>query len=158
MSYLALLQNADLFNEIAENFERVAPTLLKIGDEDQAPTIAEAVFKHYTRNIPQDTDPSEKFVQMLSDGGFKVPQDELALLHSNQQKVYVYELQHKGQYSTTDLYNNTLGKEWVSHADDLQYLYGNNPYFPPLERAEDLQVQDTMLTLWTNFATTGYGN
>lgn len=53
----------------------------------------------------------------------------------------------------------------VCHGDDLFYLFPAGPILMPpadgpqdLQRPDDLAVRDIISKLWTNFATTGYGN
>jgi hypothetical protein len=43
------------------------------------------------------------------------------------------------------------------HLDDLMYLFPQDHFFPGSRRTpEDDQMVDTLITLWTNFAHTGY--
>ncbi|KAK7066842.1 hypothetical protein SK128_000816, partial [Halocaridina rubra] len=96
---------------------------------------------------------------MYGDRRFVAPMDESVTFHSRDsahgKHVYFYELQHRGLASFGDLYNLSFGEHWISHGDDLQYLFNDLSYYPPLQRKDDLMVSKIMLTLWSNFAATG---
>nr|XP_053646162.1 uncharacterized protein LOC128698084 isoform X2 [Cherax quadricarinatus] len=47
----------------------------------------------------------------------------------------------------------TVGKHWVTHADELPYLFPSGRF--ELTRAPDLALGDLFTKLWTNFADTG---
>ncbi|XP_071526965.1 carboxylic ester hydrolase-like [Panulirus ornatus] len=92
---------------------------------------------------------------------FGVPNDLSARLHARNtnpdRNTYIFQLMHRGQHSISDLLNVQVGKHWVSHADDLIYLFSGGPLYPQalLEHPEDLRLRDIMTSLWVNFATTG---
>nr|XP_053646150.1 uncharacterized protein LOC128698080 isoform X2 [Cherax quadricarinatus] len=72
---------------------------------------------------------------------------------SHQPKTYTFELQYRGERSFTDRHNLTFGKHWVTHSDDLIYLFNSEEF--ELTRPADLALRDLFTKLWTNFADTG---
>ncbi|XP_071523453.1 venom carboxylesterase-6-like [Panulirus ornatus] len=123
--------------------------------------LALSVYNYYLGETKIREEKAEELTQMLSDRHFKVCNEETAHLHTVHNaplghKVFKYELQHRGQKSLADFYNSTLENTWVSHGDDIQYLFDMLPdILQPLEHPADLRVRDIMLTLWINFAATG---
>ncbi|KAK8391306.1 hypothetical protein O3P69_017135 [Scylla paramamosain] len=43
----------------------------------------------------------------------------------------------------------------AGHGDDMMYLSQASPHPVPMHRRQDLHMQDILVTLWTNFASTG---
>ncbi|XP_042869255.1 cholinesterase-like [Penaeus japonicus] len=71
-------------------------------------------------------------------------------------RVFTYELQHRGEHSTFDDFYppSNMSKDWVFHGDDLQYLFYKKNQ--SLTKGEDLFVSRIMVDLWTNFAASGH--
>lgn len=44
----------------------------------------------------------------------------------------------------------------AGHGDDIRYLLQLPDDTEPWHRVQDLHMQDILVTLWTNFASTGY--
>ncbi|XP_066964622.1 venom carboxylesterase-6-like isoform X1 [Macrobrachium rosenbergii] len=156
LASMPLLLNKSMADAVIDDFQAVAPAMLYLENESFATQVAQSIYQFYLGNQKISLDLADQTVQMLSDASAKVTQDEVAALHSATGYVFAYELQHRGQNSIIDLYNSTTGKKWVSHADDLQYLFSKSPYFPQLEKSDDKRVRDLITTLWTNFAATGF--
>ncbi|XP_064080223.1 venom carboxylesterase-6-like [Macrobrachium nipponense] len=156
LAAMPLLLNKSMADAVIDDFQAVAPAMLYLENESSATQVAQNIYQFYLGNQKISLDLADQTVQMLSDASAKVTQDEVAALHSATGYVFAYELQHRGQNSIIDLYNSTTGKKWVSHADDLQYLFSESPYFPQLEKTDDKRVRDLITTLWTNFAATGF--
>ncbi|XP_068237831.1 venom carboxylesterase-6-like [Palaemon carinicauda] len=156
LSAMPLLLNKSMADAVVEDFQRVAPAMLYLENENFATQVAQSIYHFYLGNRKISMDLAEQTVQMMSDASAKVTQDEVAAQHSATSYVFVYELKHRGQNSILDLYDSTTGKKWVSHADDLQYLFVDSPYFPQPEKPDDKRVRDLIVTLWTNFAATGF--
>nr|XP_053655595.1 LOW QUALITY PROTEIN: juvenile hormone esterase-like [Cherax quadricarinatus] len=143
-----LTQDLNTIGSVAMNFD----------DEDPSLKLAERAFEHYhCGHISVNA--SKPLVKLFGDRGFNVPHHETTRLHSQSialgNLVFAYVLQHRGQYSLTDAYNTTITDQWVSHGDDLQYLFEGAASLPTLDTPEDLQLRELMVSLWTNFASMG---
>lgn len=73
--------------------------------------------------------------------------------------IYFYNFDYRGSYSST---SSAMGNETdygVAHADELQYIFSPPAIDKPADAKfskTDLQVQKTMVELWTSFAETGF--
>ncbi|XP_068250011.1 venom carboxylesterase-6-like [Palaemon carinicauda] len=144
------------------NFAEIGPIALEFSDADVSPlnqTIK--IFDHYLHSANIDVHTIDNVTRMFSDRYFTIPHDITSQMHAKnlqrwQKKVYAYELTYRGQRSFSDIYGYGLevGKDYVTHADDLCYFFDGG-YFEPLEKEDDLKVRDIMTNLWANFATYG---
>ncbi|XP_071527813.1 uncharacterized protein [Panulirus ornatus] len=160
---MGTLVNATLRDSIGQDFEVAGPASLLLEPYDVSPVYtARRVYHRYLGSTKVTLAKATEFMQMFSDAYHKICQAETAFLHTvwreagRPQHVFKYELQHRGEHSLADIYQSTLNKEWVGHADDLQYVFNAKPSLRPrLRQPDDLLVSQLMLTLWTNFADTG---
>ncbi|KAK7068043.1 Carboxylesterase 5A [Halocaridina rubra] len=158
---LDVLRNPDWVSAVKNNFKEAAPVALRMGSETEDPEhMARRAFYHYVNDV-EINENINGFVKLISDRLYTACQDEAAKFHSKGSdsygpRIYRYKLLHRGQNSYSDPYENPLSKNWVTHADDLQYLFESTVWpFQPLERPDDLFVRDIMLKMWTNFARDG---
>ncbi|KAG7153838.1 Bile salt-activated lipase-like 8 [Homarus americanus] len=85
--------------------------------------------------------------------------------HSSSTNTFRYMMTHRSQLSMADFFPTDVGSHWVSHGDDLYYLFRGGPFLQPpqqspkrlhdLQSKDDLAVRDIITALWTNFAATG---
>ncbi|XP_042210261.1 venom carboxylesterase-6-like [Homarus americanus] len=149
--------------KLEREFTTAGPASLYYGAWEESPVyMARRAYYHYLGETKLSGEKIEEINQMITDGIVRVPQEESAQLHTTWSKphsVFKYELQHRAQYSISDLANATtaIPKHWVSHGDDLLYIFNItiNNITMSLGRPADLFLRDVMLTLWTNFAATG---
>lgn len=96
---------------------------------------------------------------MIGDRSFIYGIYQSALIHAamGHQPIWFYNFAYKGQYSYGDYFAKTsddINFNWgTSHCDDLLYLFKTPAIFPSLSDPNDLKMSETMVTLWTNFAT-----
>ncbi|XP_047480846.1 juvenile hormone esterase-like [Penaeus chinensis] len=158
---LPLFGNEALRSSMRFNFEESAPVALEFCEGDISPLNQTLlIFDHYLGGINFNEKDAENVKNMFSDRHFAVCHDLTSLLHDQnsaqkKKKVFRYEFKHRGKRSLSDFNPLDFGKEWVSHVDELFYLFEGGPVFAPLEDEDDLKVRDIMTTLWTNFALTG---
>ncbi|XP_064079820.1 venom carboxylesterase-6-like [Macrobrachium nipponense] len=149
--------NPWLSQDLVDNFEIAAPTMMAVDKESSPVHLARKIFHHYLGNQSISWDVVNETVQMISDLAFKWSHAEVTQLHANQNlqgtKVFAYELQYRGQHSFTDLCGPEAGDQWITNADDLPYLF--NYTVINLQHPEDLAVRELMVDLWTNFALHG---
>ncbi|KAK7075268.1 Carboxylesterase 5A [Halocaridina rubra] len=148
------VMKADLLN----NFEEMGPASLDIKAGNSHPVqLAKAIFHYYVGGVQADTKDADKLCQMYGDWHFNVGHDLFSKLYAKSvREIYLYELNHRGQRSFQNFYNLEVGGKWVSHADDLFYLFtGGQTLWTTLERDEDLHVRDILTGLWYSFAASG---
>ncbi|XP_063885791.1 pyrethroid hydrolase Ces2a-like isoform X2 [Scylla paramamosain] len=151
-----------LRRRLEDDFTEVGPLSLVLADNDPNKEIKAEALYHYYLGESINLELKDNFTQLHTDYNFAVPNDLVALAHSTCAKphrhTFFYELTHRGQRSVNDPLNITVGKHWVTHADDILYLFLGETFRPgllPLERPEDLALRDIMSKLWVNFAYTG---
>ncbi|XP_069195185.1 carboxylic ester hydrolase-like [Procambarus clarkii] len=180
MYSLKILAKKEMVEDLNQNFTLAGPVSLLFQEWEEAPVyLARRAYYHYMGDTLLTQDNAQQAAQLLSDRFFSVPHEETSELHTAAglplgHSLFKYQLQHRAQYSFTDLYNVSLKNHcklrlvllvdfvqpeahvWVGHGDDLQYLFNSQPaILPPLQRPSDLFMRDIILTLWTNFATDG---
>ncbi|CAL4110165.1 unnamed protein product [Meganyctiphanes norvegica] len=138
-----------------------APLILEFRDEEpRRQEMAVQVYKHYLGGdgVP-GSGHADQMTQMLGDRYFAVPHDLSSKLHLQNRKtenIFLYEFKHRGKLSSGDLFRTDIGKDWVTHADDLLYLFSGGPLFiRDLEDEQDLRMRDIILNSWYNFAKSG---
>ncbi|XP_045601203.2 carboxylic ester hydrolase [Procambarus clarkii] len=151
--------NKSLRSELKDNFATAGLSFLEISPDDETPLdLATRIFHHYLGGVNLEEENADQVVQMLSDRGFVVGHEWVTRLHSKVAATYTYELTYSGQLSLTNLFPGfTLDKKWVSHADDLIYMFHGGPLFTilPISTPEDQRVRNIFTQLWVNFAATG---
>ncbi|KAK3858801.1 hypothetical protein Pcinc_035035 [Petrolisthes cinctipes] len=158
---LPMFANEALRSSLLLNFRNIGPVTLVFHPEDISPlnqTIK--IYDRYLGGINLDANTADNVTQLFSDRLFTVCQDLTSTLHAgnvarHDKHTFQYELTHRGQRSIADIFNLDIGKDWVSHMDELPYLFTGGPLWQPLEREEDLKLRDTITDMWTNFAATG---
>ncbi|XP_069169364.1 carboxylic ester hydrolase-like isoform X1 [Procambarus clarkii] len=170
----------DLRKALQERFHELGPVALSFDTADDTPLLlARQVFNHYLGGVHLDEAHAEQVVKMFTDRTFAVCHDLTSILHSrssagplphhhskaphrkdhhikdHHRRTYTYELHYRGEHSITDIFNITIGRHWVTHADDLFYFFTGGEAWLPLTRPQDLAFRDLLIRLWVNFATTG---
>ncbi|XP_037805074.1 venom carboxylesterase-6-like [Penaeus monodon] len=125
--------------------------------EDDPAYLARRTFYRYMESTELNNHTLENFQRMLTDRHHSQCHEDTAFFHAKSgSKVFLYQLQHRGQFSFSDVFDVTIGSHWIGHMDDIQYLFYNSTNFQPLQRDGDLLVSRIMATLWSNFAKTGH--
>ncbi|CAL4062346.1 unnamed protein product, partial [Meganyctiphanes norvegica] len=150
-----------LFDEIARNFSEIAHWTLDLLPSENH--VAKELYEYYLGGVRKYTDEdADALVQMSGDLMFSIPNDIILQLHARDtlygRHIFAYDFQHRGQNTLMQDTAPHIGEDWVSHADELQYLfsYTDGWFGKPLDRKEDLQMRKLLLDLWSNFAK--YGN
>ncbi|KAK8749773.1 hypothetical protein OTU49_015534, partial [Cherax quadricarinatus] len=161
----------NLQESLLNNFSYVGPLSLICCEGSSDPlSITKRVYTYYLGglNFSFETQ-KDQIIQMFGEYHLQVPQDFTEVLHYHNdpsKKVFAYELVHRGQLSQGDFFVPLLSNHYVTHGDDLYYLFRGGPFLQPvpsipgrpydLQREVDLRVRHFITTMWTNFAT--YGN
>ncbi|XP_042225142.1 venom carboxylesterase-6-like [Homarus americanus] len=159
LAALPILTSREVQEALTQDFGEIGPVAVNFEDEDAGLSLARRVFKYYLGDLNITEASAKELVELFGDRWFNVPHEETTSLHSRDtvlgKNVVAYALVHRGEHSLADVYNSPLALTWVSHADDLQYLFDGAASLPPLQRPQDLELRQLMLTMWTNFAATG---
>ncbi|XP_071526061.1 cocaine esterase-like [Panulirus ornatus] len=160
----------EIFNAIETNFSVMAPVVLQCqADNTDPPSVARRIFRHYLGEGKLDPEAqSEELTRMMTDRHMMVDNEMMVMQHVKNPatgNTFRYVLTHRGELSFGDFFPSDVGSQWVSHLDDLYYLFRGGrmlqpPHQPPqrprdLREEEDLAVRDIMTALWTNFAAKG---
>ncbi|XP_050720768.1 cholinesterase 1-like [Eriocheir sinensis] len=150
--------------QLLSEFERFAAYSVGTDQDEEPYLLARRIFFHYlgAGNLTLTQSNIDRWIEMFGDVFFNMPHDLASQFHARDADyghgVYMYQLDHRGQNSFTELAirtNMTIDFKWVGHGDDLQYLSNSVFSVPPLERTDDLFLSEVMLRLWTTFAATG---
>ncbi|XP_047488976.1 juvenile hormone esterase-like [Penaeus chinensis] len=143
-------------NELGTNFKRAGSVSLSFESEIEPGHLAGVSYFYYVGNNLINIKEVANLTQLYTDRYFSVCTDHTAMLHAQHgSKVYFYELDHRALASSTDKFQLFFDSKWVSHGDDLQYLFSGSNGFPYLRTHNDLLTGEIITTLWTNFAKTG---
>ncbi|XP_063860225.1 venom carboxylesterase-6-like [Scylla paramamosain] len=167
---LPALAEKHLLEELQHNFSVAGPASLELVGRSEDPVgVARQLYHHYLGTTHVTEAHAENFMRMLTDSHFAVCHDLTTARHAQAVhptgRTFRYELQHYAQLSLSQLLCPSCDKKWVSHVDDLYYLFRGGPLLTPptapqdrpkdLQRPDDLALRDIITTLWTNFAATG---
>nr|XP_053656738.1 venom carboxylesterase-6-like [Cherax quadricarinatus] len=157
---LNFYRNESIKSGLLNNFAKFGPASLHLEDETKPVELATKIFDQYVGGVKVNLEDAENICRMFNDRFYNIPQDTAAIIHAKNmgpnKKIFITELNHKGQRSLSSHLNVSVGRHWVTHADDMFYLFtGEKTIWKPLEWPDDLRVRHIMLKLWTNFAATG---
>ncbi|XP_042861580.1 putative inactive carboxylesterase 4 [Penaeus japonicus] len=155
--------NQDMLRSLQENFSVNGPISIGLdaGDPDSA-AISTEVYEHFLGDLAIDDDHYEQLMRLFSEVHFTLSQDLATLFHSRFGNVYHYSLDHRAELTFSDLLAKDRQTQWISHCDDLFYLFRGGPFLQQgreqlqdLSREDDLVLREIILRTWTNFAATG---
>ncbi|XP_037793387.1 esterase FE4-like [Penaeus monodon] len=150
-------------NTLIQNYSTVVPFVMGLNVwDDNFDFLGRLIFHRYLGAVEFDMSKVDALTKLVSDSFYSTCTLEAIENHARGttygHRVYAYELQHRGQYTFTELYMGPA-PEWihtdVSHMDDLQYLFSFDNLNISMSKEEDFFVSRIMVDLWTNFAATG---
>ncbi|RXG68693.1 Acetylcholinesterase [Armadillidium vulgare] len=146
---------------LKHHFPLVGPISLEFSDEDVAPlNMSIKAYDRYIGNLDVDAPDALNLTKMYTDRHYGVCSDLTAEYHSiNNQKykrdVYFYVFEHRGERSTGDAFGLNIGNDWVSHGDELYYLFPFNKTKEHFRSEEDAKMKKLFIRLWHAFAEHG---
>nr|XP_027217499.1 bile salt-activated lipase-like [Penaeus vannamei] len=149
-------------DDLVQNFSVSGPLSLTFeGWEEDPEYLARRAFHHYLGPIELTEEKRDPIIRLYSDRLFDMCHMDAVGQHlrTSQKQVFTYKLQHRGEHQYVSTYFPSVPdwvKNYVTHADDLQYLFNQEEYNMTLQRDEDLFVSRIMVELWTNFAAKGH--
>ncbi|KAG0715125.1 Acetylcholinesterase [Chionoecetes opilio] len=157
---LSLLDGPSAEQLIAD-FPTMGPLSTGLDQEERPVNMARRIYYHYlgSGNLTFNEQNFNQLVQLYGDAFFVVPHDLTSQFHTRDasygKNTYMYQLEHRGEKTFSSYINTTLDLIWVSHGDDLQYIFNEVFGSQPLKRSDDLFLSEIMMDLWTTFAATG---
>ncbi|XP_045127764.1 esterase FE4-like [Portunus trituberculatus] len=148
----------EALQQLNDNFNKVGPILLGVTNEENPVYLARRVFLRYMSDLNVTMDDEPALTKLIGDQAFTTHSLQSAGFHAKRtsSKTFMYELQQTLEKPIMSLFTNTsIEREMAGHGDDILYLFQFPEFLEPLHRPQDLHVQETFLTLWTNFASTG---
>ncbi|XP_046977394.1 juvenile hormone esterase-like [Vanessa cardui] len=149
--------HSERYEEFMSSFDTIAPITYYYENSPYPGTITKKLRDVY---LGKDDEEAKKgILQMYTDSYFAFPAVESVeqALNYSKSPVYLYELTYRGANSFSQIFGDPLGDYGVCHADELMYLFPIHfllHEFTP----EDNEILDLLVTLWTNFATSGNPN
>ncbi|XP_045127765.1 juvenile hormone esterase-like [Portunus trituberculatus] len=147
----------EALQQLNDNFNKVGPILLGVTKEENPVYLARRVFLRYMSDLNVTMDDEPALTRIIGNQGFQVHGAQSAGFHARRtSRVFMYEVHHHLEQSFMTLFTNTsIERQMAGHGDDILYMFQFPEFLEPLHRPQDLHVQETFLTLWTNFASTG---
>ncbi|XP_046753947.1 esterase E4-like [Diprion similis] len=162
---IELYENEELFEQFLGNFDYLLSTILYWSYKpDSGAAWVKAAKSYYFNKIGKmnRNEFLSNLTSLVGDALFTYPMYS-SLLHqfvlaANPQ--YFYTFNYRGTWSNTYLYGKTLVDYGVAHADDLGYIFPYVDFNVLLAlnktwNTKDLQMMETLVQLWTSFATHG---
>ncbi|KAK7076423.1 Cocaine esterase, partial [Halocaridina rubra] len=156
-----LMMNRATIDDMVANFSTAGPHVAYLEPDDESKVyLAKRIFYHYLQDLNITDENKHLAIKMFGDMAFNIPMDMSGKMHARDaaygKNIFLYEFHHLGQYTLFDFLNMTFEGDWVSHGDDLLYLF-NFPNILNVEKlvAKDEFMREIIVALWTNFARTG---
>ncbi|XP_053985421.1 uncharacterized protein LOC128879892 [Hylaeus volcanicus] len=151
------LNNGSLYQEINDNWNRVAPILFYYErDTPRSNYISRELRRFYFNNQPIDSNTMQGLSEVYADGIiiFSMYRTAKLMASKSKQPVYFYKFTYKSRYSFR-MWNDTTPAA-VDHQDDLQYLFYMKQLFPYFEPdAPEIPMVEVSTSMWANFVETG---
>uniref|UniRef100_A0A0C9PV54 Carboxylic ester hydrolase n=2 Tax=Fopius arisanus TaxID=64838 RepID=A0A0C9PV54_9HYME len=151
--------NAEHMDELDKNWDLIAPYLLDYNytlPKSQHAKVAETMRQHYLDSKKINRDNSMPLIHMIGDRLFVVGGEKAAreMAKANRSPVWFYFYSYRGEFSLSDDYIRTKDNFGVAHGDDV-FTVIRRDHEPWVSGSKSLEVQNTLLDIWTSFATNG---
>ncbi|XP_050695279.1 cholinesterase 1-like isoform X2 [Eriocheir sinensis] len=147
-----------VLQQLNENFTKLGPILLGLKHEENPVYLARRIFFKYMDDLHVTREKEFAFTRLLGKAYFNAPNTQLVEFLVPHTKTYMYQFDHPPPMSLMhSVMNVTQTREMAGHGDDLLYLFQLPPEKAALtpRRPQDLHMQEILVNLWTNFASTG---
>ncbi|XP_055700212.1 juvenile hormone esterase-like [Phlebotomus papatasi] len=155
-----------LADDLEKRWEDILPIILSynILDQQKQVEFTKAITDFYFKGNKGRAaiEMTQNFTNMCTDfmffKGFNEYLQQRLELFENAAPTFVYKFAHSGEGTFTDLWYGPSDENFgVSHVDDLLYLFPllHKPIFQSAPSKTDIFMQETMVKLWVNFATSG---
>ncbi|XP_075991060.1 juvenile hormone esterase-like [Anticarsia gemmatalis] len=149
--------NKTRYQEFMSAFEAIAPVSFYYENSPYVDEITKNVRQKYLQGNEEQIQTG--LLHMYTDSYFAFPAVEAVELVFNYTKnpVYLYELAYRATNSFSQIFGDPDGDYGVCHADELMHLFPIHFLVKPIS-PQDVKISETIVTLFTNFATTGNPN
>ncbi|XP_068619891.1 juvenile hormone esterase-like [Battus philenor] len=150
--------NSSRYEEFMSAFEAIAPVTFYYENSPYSDVITNRIKDVYFNG--GDTEViKDGILEIYTDSYFAYPALEAIELTFNYTKnpVYLYELTYRATNSFSQIFGDEEGDYGICHADELMHLFPISFLSKPFSE-EDRKISELIITLWTNFATTGNPN
>nr|UPI11567.1 carboxylesterase 12 [Mythimna separata] len=150
--------NNSRYEEFISAFDTIAPVTFYYENSPYVNEITESIRQKYFKEGDLEAT-NRGLLDIYTDSYFAYPAVEAIELVFNYTKnpVYLYELAYRATNSFSQIFGDPEGNYGVCHADDLMHLFPIGFLEKPIS-AEDIRMSETIVTLFTNFATSGNPN
>ncbi|XP_050695281.1 cholinesterase 1-like isoform X1 [Eriocheir sinensis] len=148
----------EALQQLNENFTKAGPILLGLEHEENPVYLARRIFFNYMDDLHVTREKEFAFTRLLGEAYFNAPNAQMVEFLVPHTKTYMYQFDHCPPKSLMQVgMNVTQTREMAGHADDMLYLFQLPPEKAALtpKRPQDLHMQEILVDLWTNFASTG---
>ncbi|KAB7500173.1 Carboxylesterase 1C [Armadillidium nasatum] len=155
---IGFTKNPSLMTKLHDDFEKYGPFSLYLNGYSDSAEMAERVYKYYLKekfnSISED---DENLLELYNDLFFGFGFDTLITILAEDPDVslYLYRVDHVGEFTLTDLVPGFQRKNWVSHADELFYQFYGSDFLKADLKGDDLKFRSIINSLWRNYAKTG---
>ncbi|CAK1588748.1 unnamed protein product [Parnassius mnemosyne] len=150
--------NSSRYQEFISGFESIAPVTFYYENSPYVDRITKRIRDVYF-NGGDTEEIKTAILDLYSDSYFAYPALEAIELTFNYTKnpVYLYELTYRATNSFSQIFGDEDGDYGVCHADELMHLFPIRFLSKPFSE-KDREISELIITLWTNFATSGDPN
>ncbi|RXG53158.1 Venom carboxylesterase-6 [Armadillidium vulgare] len=151
-------KNPSLMTKLQDDFEKYGPLSLYLNGYSDSTEMAERVYKYYLKeNFNSISEEDENLIELYNDLFFGFGFDTLITILAEDPDIslYLYRVDHVGEFTLTDIVPGFQRKNWVSHADELFYMFYGGQLFNENLKDDDLKFRSIINSLWRNFAKKG---
>ncbi|XP_049885046.1 juvenile hormone esterase-like [Pectinophora gossypiella] len=153
-----ITSNTTRFQEYMSGFDTIAPVTFYYENSPYVDVITKKIRNKYLKD-GEFGDIKSGILDIYTDSYFAYPVIEAVELTFNYTKkpVYLYALSYKAKNSFSEIFGVPDTDNYICHADDLMYLFPIY-FLSKAPSAQDIEMSKLIVTLWTNFATSGNPN
>ncbi|XP_045128051.1 esterase FE4-like isoform X2 [Portunus trituberculatus] len=150
-----------VLQELNNNITKMGPILLAMTENENPTYLAQRVlFKYmpYNKDFNFTHEDEVALTQILTDHYYRINNIRTTDFHAQDSnvKTFMYQFDHEPERSYEYIIRNaTQIRPMAGHGDDIRYLLQLPDLIEPWHRVQDLYMQEILVTLWTNFASTG---
>ncbi|XP_032527380.2 juvenile hormone esterase-like [Danaus plexippus] len=143
--------------EFVSGFDAIGPITFYYDNSPYSELITEKVKSYYFKD--DENSIKDGILKIYSDSYFDYPLVESVeyALNYSRNPVFLYQLSYRGVNSFSQIFGDPVGNYGVCHADELMYLFPIEFLKYPFTK-EDIDMLELIITIWTNFATSGNPN
>ncbi|XP_063972094.1 venom carboxylesterase-6-like isoform X2 [Diachasmimorpha longicaudata] len=148
----------EYMEDLDQNWDLLAPYLLDYNftiPKSEHASVAQKIRQHYLDGKEIKRETAQPLIHMMGDRLFVVDGEKAAreMSRAHRSPVWFYLYTYRGEFSLSDDYIPTKDDFGVSHGDDVFTVIRRD--HEPWVTGKSLGVQNTLLDIWTSFASNG---